>query len=689
MISNETTQLIPKDVEAASDAAKPQVQHDIVPSWSELMATIKPFVRPQGWKHSLYAIVALLTVLIGKLLSVLPPLAIKYAVDKISEINSMSAPDATETSQTLNAVIHAVLAFFGLKAIIMLNGIVEDLAQRTVALDAERRFATKLFSHLHTLSLSYHLEKHIGEITRIMNRGSDSISTVISSFLFYILPTFFQAIIVSVVFWKLVEMPMIAVSTLVAIVLYLGFTIFVTKTRIIFRRKLIEASDAVGQKETETLVNYETVSMFGRTRYEIEQYSKLRQEYKDRRVEMLAMFALLQAGQNFIKLLGTSSGLLIAGIAAVSGEKMTAGTFVIVQMYIDQLFQPLTQLGWQYRMITQSFTDLEKAATMLNRVPEVQDAHDAVDWSASGTGSEVVFKNVSFHYKVASQKRPLGTSLNAPVSKGAGRHGMRRGRLAMGFVDEGHDKRKKSEEDEEEIIQLGGVDNIDLAIPAGNTVALVGASGSGKTTLIRLLLRMYDCDVGSISIDGMDVKRMKQQSLREQVGVVAQDTILFNATLRENIIYGKENASEDEIQEAVRLSALESFVSGLPDGLETVVGERGMKLSGGERGRVGLARCIIKNPQIILLDEATSALDSKTEKEIQRNIASICLGRTTILIAHRLSTARNADQIIVLNEGCIAEIGSHGDLLDRDGIYAEMWKLQTDTNDETNEETMK
>ena len=262
-------------------------------------------------------------------------------------------------------VIHAIIAYSGLKALILLNSIVQDLAQRTVSLDAEKRFANALFTQLHTLSLSYHLEKHIGEITRIMNRGSDSINSIISSLLFFLLPTIFEAAVVSVVFWKLVEMPSIAVSTLIAITLYLLFTIFVTKTRIAFRRKLIEASDAVGQKETETLVNYETVAMFGRTEYEIEQYTLLRQTYKDSRVEMLAVFALLEFGQKFIKLSGTSAGLIIAGIATVYGNgTLTAGTFVLVQMYIDQLFQPLTQLGlrcknsWEYMHIIHVFSTL-------------------------------------------------------------------------------------------------------------------------------------------------------------------------------------------------------------------------------------------------------------------------------------------------------------------------------------------
>lgn len=321
---------------------------DINPSWNEVMQKIWPFLIPADWKHTLCALVAFISIILGKLLNVLPPLAIKYAVDTIS--NNTHLMETSESSwdkaQAVEPVIHAIVGYFGLKTLLLLNGIVQDLAQRTVALDAEKRFANALFTQLHTLSLSYHLEKHIGEITRIMNRGSDSISSVISSLLFFILPTIFEAAVVSVVFFKLVEMPSIALSTLIAITLYLCFTIFVTKTRIAFRRKLIEASDAVGQKETETLVNYETVAMFGRTKYEIKQYKRLRETYKDRRVEMLSMFALLEFGQKFIKLSGTSAGLLIAGIATVYGnETLTAGTFVVVQMYIDQLFQPLAQLG--------------------------------------------------------------------------------------------------------------------------------------------------------------------------------------------------------------------------------------------------------------------------------------------------------------------------------------------------------
>ena len=313
---------------------------DAEPTWSEVMDKLTPYLRPIDARHTLYAIAALISVIFGKIMDVLPPLAIRYAVDAISE---------DETS--VKPVLYAILVFFGLKTLSMINSAGQDLAQRIVALDAERRFAVTTFAHLHTLSLSYHLEKHIGEITRIMNRGSDSISSVISSFLFYLAPTFFELIMISTVFWKL-GTPLVTLSTIAAVIIYLLFTIIVTKTRIAFRRKLIAASDAIGQKETETLVNYETVSMFGRTKYEIQKYSHLRQEYKHRRVEMLGMFSILEFGQKFIRLGGMCAGLVIAGMATVYGygpdnEKLSPGSFVVIQMYIDQLFQPLTALGWQ------------------------------------------------------------------------------------------------------------------------------------------------------------------------------------------------------------------------------------------------------------------------------------------------------------------------------------------------------
>ena len=343
------------------------------------------------------------------------------------------------------------------------------------------------------------------------------------------------------------------------------------------------------------------------------------------------------------------------------------------------------------RMLTQAFTDLEKVVTMLNRRPEVEDSPESVEWvkpttRVHGNTGEIVLNNVSFHYKVDGQKRDLGMALHEGYGKAVNRHGLRRGREAVGFVDEGVN-RKRQRQDEEDVedekpLKLGGVSQINFRVLAGKTAALVGPSGSGKTTIVRLVLRMYDPDEGTVHVDGHNVKELKQESLRHNIGVVAQDTILFNASLRDNITYGKENATEEEIWAVVRTAALESFVKNLPDKLDTLVGERGMKLSGGERQRVGLARCIIKEPELVLLDEATSALDSATEREIQKNIADVCRGRTTLMIAHRLSTARRANEIIVLDKGRIVERGSHDALLELNGQYAQMWHLQTDEGDD-------
>jgi len=680
--------------QACHDSTWPRGAHsDVVPTWGEMMKYLKPYLKPIDMRHSSLAVFALVSVMGGKVLNVLPPLAIKYAVDVLTTVHKDSTDNGkvgfgTTFSESLgfakHQIVMAISVYFGLKVATLLNSAVQDLAQRTVALDAERRFGVALFGHLHKLSLSYHLEKHIGEVTRIMNRGVDAISTVISSFLFYVVPTLFEAIVVSAVFWKL-GTPSIALSTVLAVIVYLWFTVAITQTRISYRRKLIEASDAVGQKETETLVNYETVSMFGRTNHEVKLYAELRQIYKTRRVNMLGMFATLESGQTFIRLCGVAGGLILAGYAAIKEPDFTAGSFVIIQMYIDQLFQPLTMLGWQYRMITQAFTDLEKAVTMLMRVPDVQDEPGAIVWNPKSKSGDIVFQNVTFRYKVDGARQScLGglakdDLLNGGMGGGGGRHGGRRGRMALGYVDEGVSKKNATDEETPaKKVQLGGVCNINFSVPGGKTTALVGASGSGKTTLVRLVLRMYDTDVGNVLVDGQNVRRLTQESLRSNIGVVAQDTILFNASLRENIVYGKADATEEEVWAAVRAAALEEFVQGLPQKLETVVGERGMKLSGGERQRVGMARCIIKDPSIILLDEATSALDSATERDIQQNIRRVCKGRTTIMIAHRLSTARQADEIVVLNKGEIVERGTHAQLLELpNGHYAKMWQIQS------------
>eukprot|EP00566_Odontella_aurita_P007131 CAMPEP_0113528560 /NCGR_PEP_ID=MMETSP0015_2-20120614/1912_1 /TAXON_ID=2838 /ORGANISM="Odontella" /LENGTH=734 /DNA_ID=CAMNT_0000427105 /DNA_START=209 /DNA_END=2413 /DNA_ORIENTATION=+ /assembly_acc=CAM_ASM_000160 len=658
---------------------------DVVPTWRGVLRLVLPYLRPDGARHSALAAAALTAVVAGKIVNVLPPLAIRAAVDVIGA--GAGRVPAKEIG-----------AYFALKLLSMILASVQDLCQRTVSLDAERRFANAAFAHLHSLSLSYHLEKHIGEITRIMNRGVDSVSTVINSFLFSLAPTLFETCIVTAIFWKL-GTPGIAITTLSVVALYFAFTIVVTKTRVTYRRRLIEANDAVGQKETETLVNYETVAMFGRTRHEVEDYGELRQEYKDRRVEMLSMFNVLEFGQKFIRLAGVSAGLFMAGYATVHGDPpLSAGSFVAVQLYIDQLFQPLMWLGMTYRMLTQAFTDLEKTVTMLQRVPEVKDAPDAVTWSPPTVGEagmrpsgEIAFRDVTFHYKATSRRRALGGKLDVPSRKagGGGRFGMwdnpteskKKGKKGKG--GKSVDDEEEEEEEEEPLPSVGGgVDSLSFSVPAGKTAALVGKSGSGKTTIVRLVLRLYDVDSGSVTIDGLDARSLTQESLRRNIGVVAQETVLWNASVRDNVKYGRPVASDDEVWAALKTAALDDFVRKLPDGLDTLVGERGMKLSGGERQRVGLARCVLKDPRLILLDEATSALDTETERKIRENVREVCRGRTTLMIAHRLSTARHADEIIVLDGGTIAERGTHDELIERGGRYAKMWQDQTATEDD-------
>ncbi len=693
------------------------------PTWKEAFAHVSPFLKPSDRRHQLLALLALCAVLIEKIVNVLPPLAIRHAVDAISDFSS-SGGDQDVQQRVATTISLSIGSYFLLQTIDSALSAIQNVAQRAVSMDAERRFASALFAHLNILGASYHLERHSGELLRILSRGADATSTIIESLLFSLIPTLFEACVVGGVFW-LLGMPSIAISTILSVIAYIVYTYYITNTRMQQRRKVLEKSEDVGRIETETLVNYETVAMFGREKREVQEYDIIRKDYTDERVNMLGLFARLQLGQQSIRLSGICIGLWLAGSAAVYGldgdenARLSPGSFVIVQLYIQRLFNPLSVLGFIYRQITDAFTDIEKAVKMLKTKPIVQDAKDAVDWDEairrqqelgkpsddSNATGDIEFKNVTFRYKVRSSRKKLGgpdSSNGGNPEKGRGgrsigRRGLWGGRGKAVYSGGGGGKgaglwikaaASKMDSDKEDegpkTEEIGGIKNVSFRIRAGQTVALVGSSGGGKTTIVRLILRLYDVDDGAVSVDGINVKSLFQQSLRSNIGVVAQDTVLFHASLRDNICYGKEDATDEEIWEAVRLSALNKLVNSLPEKLDTIVGERGMKLSGGERQRVGLARCIIKKPKLILLDEATSNLDSTTEKKIQRNIltpqtSAICKGRTTLMIAHRLSTARQSDVIIVLDKGMVVEQGSHDELLAlgaEKGMYAKMWKDQ-------------
>lgn len=627
------------------------------PSWWEIFVKIKPFLQPVDTKNKICTFLAILCIIMSKMINILPPLAIKKALDAISyNINSQ----VSSQRFVVISIIKSILYYFSAKLSTMAVVLIQDLLQRSVSLDSERRFANECYSHLQHLSLSYHLEHSVGETSRIMGRGTEAVYMLIDAIIFSLFPTLFELVVVSTVFWKL-GTPAVAISTIIAVFIYFVFTLFVRKTRVKYRRRLNTASDEIGQKSTETLVNFELVKMFGRTDYEIAQYAALRSTYKDRRVDMLGMFSSLEFGQKFIRLCGVTSGLVIAGYKTVYGDPpISPGSFIAIQIYIDQLFQPLAMLGYTYRVLTQGMTDLEKTVIMLNSKPEIQDKPNAIIWNPNPTCG-IVFHNITFFYKAQTERRALGATLNKGKSK-----------TNVKYEDNDAPDKLVTKDG-----GVGGIHNISFCIPAGKSAALVGPSGSGKTTVIRLALRMYDPDQGNISIDNNDISSVTQKSLRTNIGVVAQETVLFNTTLRNNILYGKLDATEDELWDAVKASALFDYVQRLPNGLDTLVGERGMKLSGGERQRVGLARCIIKQPQLILLDEATSALDSSTERIVQRNIKELCRGRATLMIAHRLSTARHANEILVMNMGHICERGSHDELLKSNGRYAKMWRDQT------------
>lgn len=502
-----------------------------IPSWAQAFKEISPFLRPTDTKHRRLAFLSLLTVLIEKVITVLPPLAIRHAVDAISNYSTSSSMDDTlMKQQTAYTVTMSILVYFLLRTINAAVSAAQSVTQRAVSLDAEQRFATALFQHLQMLGASYHLERHAGELLRVLSRGSDAISTIIDSLWFNLLPTFFEAAVVSAVFWKLLGIPSIAWTTVASVALYLMYTIRVTNTRLEQRRKVLERSEDVGRIETETLVNYETVVMFGREKKEVEEYDMVRKEYTQERVNMLGLFACLQLGQQSIRLAGTCIGLFLAGRATVYGtgegnELLSPGSFVVVQLYIQQLFQPLTQLGFTYRQLSEALTDLEKAVKMLKSKPLVEDEPDAVEWNVAleekhkadadsedrtkGSDSrfrfrfgrhqqqqkaqsqkdisgDIIFDNVSFHYKVKSQRKsPADTDSGKIGKRGFGRRSLWGGRGRAVWNGSGganiwiKDAKKESalcSEVEEEKVKVGGIDKVSFHIPAGRTAALVGPS---------------------------------------------------------------------------------------------------------------------------------------------------------------------------------------------------------------------
>jgi ATP-binding cassette subfamily B protein len=529
--------------------------------------------------------------------------------------------DGLDPKFALAAVPAALLAIYGiLRFSTTLFAELRDVVFVRVVQHAIRRVALGVFRHLHGLSLRFHLERQTGGMTRDIERGSRGISQLLNYMIFSILPVILEFSLVAAVLLGKFDWRFAAV-TFGAVVVYIGFTVLVTEWRMEIRRRANELDSKANTRAIDSLLNYETVKYFGNEEFEARRYDENLRKYERAAVQQEASLGLLNVGQSLI-IAAAVTALMFLAAEGVVASAFTLGDLVLVNGLLIQLYIPLNFLGMVYREIKQSLLDMDKMFRLLRENREVEDSPGAQDVPPGP--ATVEFRDVSFHYDPA---RPI---------------------LA----------------------------HVSFAIPAGQRVAVVGHSGSGKSTLARLLYRFYDVVGGAILINGRDLRALKQASVRAATGIVPQDTVLFNDTIGYNIHYGRPGAGEAEVTEAARAAHIHEFIQSLPARYESMVGERGLKLSGGEKQRVAIARALLKNPRILIFDEATSALDSKSEKAIQAELERISVGRTTLVIAHRLSTVMDADQILVLAQGRIVERGTHRELLATGGEYARMWALQ-------------
>jgi ATP-binding cassette subfamily B protein len=515
-----------------------------------------------------------------------------------------------------------LLAYGGARMVSAAFAELREIVFARVAQNAIHVVALETFRHLHRLSMRFHLERQTGGLSRAIERGTNAIDNLLHYLLFQIVPTLFEILLVASVLWGLYDIRFAAI-TLATIAGYVGFTLAVTSWRIKFRRRMIEAETEANTKAIDSLLNYETVKYFGNEEHEARRFDRALSAYEEAGVRSANSLSFLNAGQAAIIAVGVTLIMVLAGMGVADGH-MTIGDFVLVNAYLIQLYLPLNFLGMVYRELRQSLIDMHAMFHLLEIDVEVPDAPGAGPLQVAG--GRVEFDRVTFGYDA-----------RRPILKG-----------------------------------------LSLTVPAGKTVAIVGPSGAGKSTISRLLFRFYDVDEGSVRIDGQDIRDVTQTSLRAAIGIVPQDTVLFNDTIYYNIAYGRPDAPPSEVESAARLARIHDFIMALPDGYQTKVGERGLKLSGGERQRVAIARTILKRPPILLFDEATSALDTRTEKGIQESLRAISKGVTTLVIAHRLSTVVDADEIVVLENGQVAERGCHGDLLAHRGLYAAMWARQAE-----------
>jgi ABC-type transport system involved in Fe-S cluster assembly fused permease/ATPase subunit len=581
-------------------------------------ATLKTLF-PYLWAYKWRVMLALVFLVGAKLAIVGVPLVLKALIDRMTV-----SPDHPRALLVLPI---GILAAYGvLRLCTTLFTELREFVFAKVTQRAVRTIALKVFRHLHALSLRFHLNRQTGGMTRDIERGTRGISSLVSYALFSILPTLVE--ITLVISYLVLHYDIwFSLITFVALVAYIGFTVAITEWRTHFRRTMNDLDSKANTKAIDSLINYETVKYFGNEDYEARRYDDGLQRYETAAVKSQSSLSLLNTGQSMIIAVAVTLILWRATQGVMDGT-MTLGDLVLVNAFMIQLYVPLNFLGVIYREIKQSLADMERLFVLLDQGREIADSPKAYELAV--TGAEVKFSHVNFSYEA---KRQI-------------------------------------------------LFDVDFTIPAGTTTAVVGHSGSGKSTLSRLLFRFYDVNGGRISIDSQDLRDVTQSSLRQAIGIVPQDTVLFNDTIEYNIAYGKPGATREEIFAAAKAASIHDFIESLPDGYATMVGERGLKLSGGEKQRVAIARTLLKNPALLIFDEATSALDSKSEQAIQAQLKDIAKNRTTLVIAHRLSTIADAAQILVLDHGRIVERGTHTQLLAAQGAYAQMWARQQARQDE-------
>lgn len=565
---------------------------------------------PYLWEFRTRVIVALICLILAKVAIVGVPLMLKAIIDALdpSQVDVVMLP------------FWLVLGYGLLRIISVLFGELRDAVFAKVTQRSIRRVALQVFRHLHALSLSFHLDRQTGGVSRDIERGSRGISFLLSFLVFNILPTLVEITLIALILFSNYNL-WFALVPFATAVIYVAFTLIVTEWRMKYRRKMNEMDSKANTRAIDSLINFETVKYFGNEEFETHRYDENLQIWERSAVKNQTSLASLNVGQGAIIAVGITILMLLASQGVADGE-LTLGDLVLVNAYLLQMFIPMNFLGFVYREIKHSLVDMERMFGILDEHKAIEDKPDAQ--ALVVTDGEVRFNHVAFNY---NENRNI-------------------------------------------------LRDIDFTIQPGQKVAVVGGSGGGKSTLVRLLFRFYDVNEGAITIDGQDIRDVSQLSLRESIGIVPQDTVLFNDTIYYNIAYAQPDAPKETVERAAEMAHLKNFIESLPEGYETIVGERGLKVSGGEKQRIAIARAILKNPRILVFDEATSALDSESEKAILSAFSEIATNHTTLVIAHRLSTIIDADQILVMDKGTIVERGTHRELLAADNVYAGMWALQ-------------